>query len=239
MSARPPAMRALLFDLDDTLLDYTGGTEQSWAEACTAVATPAGADAAALTAALVESRRWFWGDPERHRIERVDMLGAWTKIVEHALTGCGGGRDGLAAAIAEDYAARRRVRMALFPDALPCLLRLAATGIPLALVTNGDVRQQRDKIERFGLERFFATIVIEGEFGVGKPDPAVYHHVLGALRVRPEEVAMVGDHLEWDVGAPQRLGARGVWIDRAGAGLPPDHAVRPDRIIRSLEAFPD
>jgi FMN phosphatase YigB (HAD superfamily) len=34
--------------------------------------------------------------------------------------------------------------------------------------------------------------------------------------------------------APQRLGLRGVWIDRAGAGLPADLADRPHRIIRTL-----
>jgi putative hydrolase of the HAD superfamily len=45
---------------------------------------------------------------------------------------------------------------------------------------------------------------------------------------------MVGDHIEFDVGAPQRLGLRGIWVDRPGAGLGPDSPVRPHRIIRSL-----
>jgi putative hydrolase of the HAD superfamily len=45
---------------------------------------------------------------------------------------------------------------------------------------------------------------------------------------------MVGDHLEFDVGAPQRLGLRGVWVDRPGHGLPPGAAVTPYRIVRSL-----
>ena len=47
---------------------------------------------------------------------------------------------------------------------------------------------------------------------------------------------MVGDHLEWDVGAPQRLGVTGIWVDGAGAGLPDQSAVVPHRIIR---AFPE
>ena len=45
---------------------------------------------------------------------------------------------------------------------------------------------------------------------------------------------MVGDNLEWDVIAPQRLGLSGVWIDRAGAGLPDDFTGKPHRIIRTL-----
>jgi putative hydrolase of the HAD superfamily len=45
---------------------------------------------------------------------------------------------------------------------------------------------------------------------------------------------MVGDNLEWDVAAPQRLGIYGIWVDRGGAGIPPGNGVRPDRIVRSL-----
>jgi putative hydrolase of the HAD superfamily len=45
---------------------------------------------------------------------------------------------------------------------------------------------------------------------------------------------MVGDNLEWEVAAPQRLGIFGVWHDHLGAGLPPGSAVKPDRIIERL-----
>jgi putative hydrolase of the HAD superfamily len=126
--------------------------------------------------------------------------------------------------------------MALFPGVNDALGRLRARGIPLGLVTNGDRRQQRRKIEQYDLARFFDVIVIEGEFGCGKPEEAVYRHALAALRARPEEAWMVGDNLEWDVAAPQRLGLRGVWVDAPGQGLPVPAAVVPHRIIR---AFPE
>ncbi len=60
-------MKALLVDLDDTLLDYSGGVDECWLEACEALAGPAGIDPAGLVAAIVETRRWFWSDPGRHR----------------------------------------------------------------------------------------------------------------------------------------------------------------------------
>ena len=51
---------------------------------------------------------------------------------------------------------------------------------------------------------------------------------------------MVGDNLEWDVAAPQRLGIVGIWLDVLGTGLPEASAVTPDRIIRSLsELLPE
>jgi putative hydrolase of the HAD superfamily len=228
-------VKALLFDLDDTLLDYSGGVDRSWTEACTECGVLAGIDPATLVAAIAETRRWFWDDPARHRRERVNMLGAWQHIVEFALERLGRPAPDLAEAIACDYAARRRAVMRLFPDSLACLTQLRRRGIPLALVTNGDASQQRYKIERHDLARYFDAIVIEGEFGAGKPDEAVYRHALGALRMKPGEALMVGDHLEWDVGAPQRLGLTGVWMDRGGLGLPHGSAVQPHRIIRSLD----
>jgi putative hydrolase of the HAD superfamily len=227
-------VKALLLDLDDTLLAYSAGVDDSWAEACVAATLPV--EAATLIATLAETRKWFWsGDPRRHARERVDMLGAWTKIVTEALARCGCSDAALAAAIARDFAARRREVMRLFPETRAVLDALHARGLPLALVTNGDALQQRDKITRHDLERYFGAIVIEGEFGCGKPEERVYREALGRLGVGSDGVWMVGDHLEWDVLAPQRLGLVGVWVDREGAGLPPAYAdARPHRIIRSL-----
>jgi putative hydrolase of the HAD superfamily len=125
--------------------------------------------------------------------------------------------------------------MALFPGAVAALEQLRQQGTRLALVTNGDRRHQRRKIDDNGIARFFEVVVIEGEFGVGKPDSAVYRQALRALGAAPTEAWMVGDHLVFDVDAPQQLGLRGVWMDRGGRGLPADSAVRPHRIIRSLD----
>ena len=229
----------MLIDLDDTLIDYSGGVDVSWEAVCMAAADQAGLAPAPLVAALVEARRWFWSDPVRQRRERVNMVGAWEKIAARALTECGCTVDALAATMAEDYAERRRHAMRLFPDAVVTLEHFRALGSALGLVTNGDARQQRDKIERHGLARFFDVIVIEGEFGAGKPDAAVYRHALAALGARPASATMIGDHLEFDVDGSQRLGMRGIWLDRAGAGLPAGCAVRPHRIIRGLGELRD
>jgi putative hydrolase of the HAD superfamily len=229
-------MKALLVDLDDTLLDYSGGVEESWRQACEEAARPAGVEVEALVPALRQARRWFWDDPVRHRRERLDMQGAWTKVAARALEALGRPDPALASAIAEAFAARRWQRMALFPGALAALERLRARGARLGLVTNGDRRHQRRKIEDHGLARFFDVVVIEGEFGVGKPDESVYRHALDALGAAVRDASMVGDNLEWDVAAPQRLGLAGIWVDGSGGGLPAGSPVLPDRIIR---AFPE
>jgi len=80
----------------------------------------------------------------------------------------------------------------------------------------------------------FDHILIEGELGFGKPDRRVYETAMEALGSRPGETWCVGDNLEWEVVAPQRLGITGIWHDWRGRGLPTGTTVRPDRIIRSL-----
>lgn len=232
-------MKALLLDLDDTILDYSGKAEACWTESCTTVAAPAGVDPDALDLALADARRWFWSDPERHRRERTDMVGAWAKIAALGLERVGAPGDGLARRIAEDFAARRRAAERLFPEALATLEWLRARRVPLGLVTNGDARLQRAKIARHDLQRFFDVVVIEGEFGCGKPDERVFRHALETLGVTARGAWMVGDRLDWDVEGAQKVGLGGVWVDRARAGVPSDVSCRPDRIIHALEELRD
>jgi putative hydrolase of the HAD superfamily len=57
---------------------------------------------------------------------------------------------------------------------------------------------------------------------------------MGSLGVEARETWMVGDNLEWEVAAPQRLGIYAIWCDAIGEGLPRETTIRPDRIICSL-----
>jgi putative hydrolase of the HAD superfamily len=124
--------------------------------------------------------------------------------------------------------------MALSYGAIDTLRHLLRHQVRLALVTNGAGDAQRTKIDRFRLGPLFDYILVEGEFGTGKPDERVYGHALEQLDSQAAEAWMVGDNLEWDVGAPQRLGIFGIWFNPSGSGLPVGSAVRPDCIIREL-----
>jgi putative hydrolase of the HAD superfamily len=87
---------------------------------------------------------------------------------------------------------------------------------------------------RFQLESLFEAVLIEGELGYGKPDPRIYRLALEKLGVRAAETSMVGDSLECDVGGPQQVGVRGIWIDVRGEGLPFQYYIHPNRIIGRL-----
>ena len=134
----------------------------------------------------------------------------------------------------DNYEALHDAELHMFPDAHETLDRLKDRGVKLALITNGAAVPQRAKVVRFALEHRFDHIQIEGEHGFGKPEEQAYRHAMQALGVGPKDTWMIGDNLEWEVVAPQRLGIYAIWYDGHGIGLPPNSPIRPDRIIRTL-----
>jgi putative hydrolase of the HAD superfamily len=59
------------------------------------------------------------------------------------------------------------------------------------------------------------------------------------LGLTPGDVWSVGDNLEWDILAPQKLGMFGIWNDFRGQGLPSDSPIIPDRIITRISELMD
>lgn len=228
--------KAIILDLDDTILD-SGDPDVAWQSVCRdAAANFPGVTAEGLFAAVINARDWFWESNRRAREGRLDLDEARRTIFRTAFSALGA-KDVAADAIramATRYTALRDQAVAPFPGALRALERLRSTGVKLALLTNGSAEKQREKIARFDLERFFDHVQVEGELGVGKPDPRAFESVLAALCVAPADAWMVGDNLLSDIEGAQRVGIHAVWIDAHGNGLPTDDGVTPDRVISSL-----
>ncbi len=230
----------MLIDLDDTILSAYNNAGAVWLEVVTEFASAlAGLTLESASAAILASADAFWDDPERHRQWRQQMFPARREVVRLAFeaVAIAGGpaiSSDVTVAIADRFSVLREERYHPFPGALEALQGLQDAGLLLALLTNGSGETQRDKLARFGLERFFHHIQIEGEHGFGKPEERAYRHALAQLGVSSADAWMVGDNLEWEVAAPQKLGIYAVWHDYAGKGLPEGSKVRPDRIIQSL-----
>lgn len=225
---------AILLDLDDTIIAWDIGAADCWKSLCTRFAPEIGIDADQLLAGISRSREWFWSDPERHKSGRHDLRFARRQVVDRAFRELQLDQVGVALRLADEYSDERERLLEVFPGALETVQELRRRGIDLALVTNGEARMQRSKIERFDLARYFKCILIEGEFGIGKPDHAVFAHVLNALGRRGRDVWMIGDSLTFDIAPAVQLGMHAIWVDHAGAGLPEDCTYRPARIITAL-----
>jgi putative hydrolase of the HAD superfamily len=252
--------RAVLFDLDDTLVRDTDAT---WAalRATAELATPRGLDVEALaqTAYRGAKEAWkrslyrpyfeefgisagecLWGrfvgeDP------RLRSIGAWAARMQWdcwagALGHQGAHDDILAATLAERFRVERRTRHGwLYPE-IRATLDALEERYALALVTNGAPDIQRDKLAGSGLEGYFATVQVSCEAGAGKPDPAIFVRVLEALGAAPDGVVMVGDNPATDVLGANRAGIRAIWLRRAHQRL--TRGARPAATIVSLSELP-
>jgi putative hydrolase of the HAD superfamily len=231
----PGLPTVLLLDLDDTILDDTGARDECWRLACVEAAeTYPGLDAEALHREVDIYRERVWRDPEWHREWRVKIREAWQHIGTGALAALGIDEPEIGRMIGDRHFELRSAALTPLPGAVDALRQLRDFGIRLGLITNGASEGQRAKIERFALAGHFDYIGVEGEVGHGKPDRSAYEAALAALRALPSDAWMVGDNLDWDVAGSQAAGILGIWLDKSGAGLPPDMDVRPDRIIRAI-----
>ncbi len=220
--------RALLLDLDDTIIDDTGSVDPSWHEACSLCPDQR------LAVEVNVIREWYWSDSARHRVGRLDLAVARREIVLMAFERLGIDDNSLADAIASKYGALRDERTTLIPGAVQSIERFRSEGCKTALLTNGAGPAQRAKIARFKLESLFDEVLVEGEVGYGKPDHRIFRAALRMLNAAAADAWMVGDNLAWDVAPAKAMGICAVWVDAHNRGLPASAPCEPDHIVRSL-----
>ena len=104
------------------------------------------------------------------------------------------------------FAARNRVT--LYEDAL-LALEFLASRFPLVALSNGNA-----DIARIGIGGYFRASISAQAFGVGKPDPRIFHAAAGAAEVLPGQVLHVGDDATLDVLGALNSGMQAVWLNR-------------------------
>lgn len=134
------------------------------------------------------------------------------------------------------YLRHYRAAWSGFEDVLPALAGLVATypSMALGVVTNGEGEPQRAKLAAIGLDERFRVVVASGEEGVAKPDAEIFALACERLGVEREQTAHVGDRLDLDAEAAAAAGLRGIWLDRLGSASGPGHVER----ISTLHELP-
>jgi putative hydrolase of the HAD superfamily len=230
-----PLPRAILFDLDDTLIRAYAQPEDAWRRLLIQFAERFDAHAVdEVRVVMMEEARALWSDSTAAAKWRLDIPGARRLAVRRGLARLGIHDEALTVRIADAFTEMRRNEYRLYPDAHATVDALRQAGVRLALVTNGASAFQREKIVRFELGHRFDHIQVEGEFGLGKPELAVYRHALERLGVEASDAWMVGDNYEWEVVAPQKLGMCGIWYDPFDTGVPAHATAQPSRVIKRL-----
>lgn len=126
-----------------------------------------------------------------------------------------------------------------YPDALPCLARLRASGFRIGVAGNQPEASEA-ALAAVGIEADF--IASSARWGVEKPSPAFFDRVVQAAGVPTNAIAYVGDRLDNDVLPAKHAGMCAVFIRRGPWGvLQADsaEATQADLRLESLAALPD
>jgi putative hydrolase of the HAD superfamily len=231
--------QAVLFDLDDTLLEDDKAAENAWEKTAVVFALKTRLFSKDEFAARVNYiRKHSWSDARKTSLDtkgKIDFFHTRTIIVKKALDelGCNY-EDRTINEIVRTFADIKLELAKYVEGAENTLHELSKRGIKLALLTNGEADEQRKKIKKLGVEKFFSVCLVEGELGHGKPDSRIFEMALNLLGVNKNQVWMVGDRLEYDILGSQRMGIFSVWCDYGKTGLPAGSAIKPDRIINNI-----
>ena len=100
-----------------------------------------------------------------------------------------------------------------FDDAEEVLDELKAK-YKLAIVSNGNSMQQRKKIKLTGLDKYFKDIFISEEVGYAKPQKEIFLTACKAINVKPENAVMIGDKYKVDIEGSINAGLNAIWVNR-------------------------
>ncbi len=96
-------------------------------------------------------------------------------------------------------------------DTRVTLQTLRKNGIKVGVITNGGTERQQRKLDSLGISSWFDVVLISETEGVRKPDPEIFHRALARCGVEASEAIFVGDHPDTDVAGALQAGLRAVW----------------------------
>jgi len=177
-------IKAIIFDLDDTLYDCTGSLVESARRRAAAAMVKAG-----LPMSVEEAYRL--------QLDLLKRYGMRCNVFDRIAEQFGLGEDLVNAALAA-YNSDEVGEIQPFPDVVPTLQRLRSQGYLLFLVTSGVHARQTKKIERLGLAPYFDEIIVQDkERGMARED--CFLDLMTRYNLRPEEIVSVGDRIHSEI----------------------------------------
>lgn len=236
-------LKAILFDVDDTLFSTTEFARRARTNAVRAM-VQAGLDLPeeVVLRELDEVLAEFSSNYEHH----------FDKLLQRLRPQCLQ-RTNPALIVAAGVAAYHDTKfreLAPFDDVYPLFTDLKRIGMRLGIVTHGWTVKQAEKLVRLGLVPYLdpRAVFISDQIGISKPNPKLYATAVRDLDLEPREVMYVGDSPEHDIAPPKSIGMVTVWARRAAkhtlekSGIVPDHVVSSfdelRRILRDVYELP-
>ncbi|MEU7282770.1 HAD family hydrolase [Streptomyces sp. NPDC045431] len=210
-------IRAVLWDIDDTIFDYASADRAGMLHHLKAEGLVDGYDS-------VDQALSRWKELTTHHWRRFEAGGVAFEDQRRDRVRDFVGRP-LSDAEADEWFGRylRHYEAAwvLFPDTLPVLDVLAAD-YRHAVLSNSSIHNQERKLRALGVRDRFEALLCAAELGVAKPEPEAFHAACDVMNLPPEEVAYVGDQPDIDARGAVEAGLKGIWLDRTGVGGRPE-----------------
>lgn len=241
-------LKAVLFDLDDTLIDWSGfdgdfyNMERPHFEALRAYAIGLGYEMPPVDHLQDTFRDIAEADWDNGRETMISPH--LPRILVKTLARHGVPEDELDVdEVTEVYAWDAVTGVTVFPEVPDTLQALLDAKIKIGIVTNAfQTMVMRDReLETHGLLHYFKTCrFAAADVGYLKPHPVIFERALACVDVKPTEAVFVGDNLNADIAGAQRVGMKAVWRDtgyhssRLALGV-----IEPDATIKRLDQIFD
>lgn len=190
-------MKAVLFDLDGTLLNRDASLEafiRYQYDRFPQVVGHIPKDVYCEAFIKFDQRGYVWKDKVYQRmISEFKLKGVTPEELLH------------------DYVSEFKHHCVPFPNLVAMLEELTSRNLTLGIISNGFGQFQMDNIKALGIHGYFDAIFISEWEGLKKPEANLFYRALSKLGASPEESLFIGDHPENDVHAAKRIGMKGVW----------------------------
>jgi putative hydrolase of the HAD superfamily len=205
-------VKAVVFDLDDTLFDHTVSATRGIHRWVTDLGGSPSDELIAQWFVIEEDNfnRWLSGELT-HQGQRRGRLRDFLPLIGQPVPPTDAELDQLYDGFLQHY----EDSWIAFPDARPALEVAHSNSWRVGVLTNGSTKQQNAKLRSIGLADLVDVVCTSESLGVSKPDPLAYQRVCEALGVEPADTLMIGDNLELDVLGAQAAGLAARHLDRA------------------------
>jgi putative hydrolase of the HAD superfamily len=221
-------IKAILFDIDDTLFDRSKAQHQilelfkrEYAELFTDIEEHM-VNTAFLEADRISTEAFFaTGSIETVRARRFEIFLAMLGIEQdHA--------ESMLSLYLDNYA-----KVEAEMDGAITVLNELAGKYQLGVISNGLADSQYQKLESIGVRNLFECIVISEEVEVQKPDSRIFWKASGQLKRKPDECVYIGNSYNIDILGAMEAGMIACWFNPGGT-RPVEQQKKPDYEINSM-----
>ena len=214
---KPTQLKAVLFDLDDTLFDHRHSSRSGLRAiqerySCFQQATIDELEQvhiALLEEVHLQVLRGEIGLQQARAIRMERLLLQFGDQASRARA------EEAAIQYREAYQANRQI----VPGTI-ALLEALRPSLKIGIVSNNLLAEQQEKLRHLGLERHIDALVVSEEVGIAKPEARIFQVALERLQCRAEEAVMIGDAWQNDIIGARGVGIRAIWLNRYGVPCP-------------------